>query len=437
MKAHSDRRRGQVLLMATLCSIPMFGILGMVTDLGYMHYVKMTAQSAAEAAAKSAMIDFHATTGGATYTCGGNVVCASTETSCTPNITAPANSIEHGCMYGQAHGFNSTGSLTYESGTASTPPPTAPNIGSAQYWVTFRAYQTVPQLFSAVLGNLSGQVVGRSTAAVVGLTDCIYTLKPSNTGISVGGTANLTSACGVLSDSSDPCAISTNGGAVLSAPEYDVVGGTCTHAALTPAPNTGISPASDPLASLPAPATAPYTCDYVNYSAPNWSNPTLSPGVYCGGIQIRNNNYTLSAGKYILVGGGLYTQNANANVSGTNVTIYNTYDATYPYTPINIAATSSVNLQAPNTGTYAGILFFEDRSAPEASDSYGGGSTAVYQGTIYAPHADITLYGNSSTTAYTIVVANTISLVGTSQFNNNYSGLPGGASPLQQVMVVE
>jgi hypothetical protein len=123
------------------------------------------------------------------------------------------------------------------------------------------------------------------------------------------------------------------------------------------------------------------------------------------------------------------------------VLIYNTYatvgGTTYSYAPINIAATSSINLSAPTTGTYAGILFFEDRSAPEESDSYGGGSTAVYQGTIYAPNADITLYGNSSTTAYTILVANTISLVGTTAFNNNYSSLPGGSTPLQLTAVVE
>jgi methyl coenzyme M reductase beta subunit len=40
-----------------------------------------------------------------------------------------------------------------------------------------------------------------------------------------------------------------------------------------------------------------------------------------------------------------------------------------------------VSLTAPVDGTYAGILFFEDRSAPASYDNYGGGSSAVYQGT--------------------------------------------------------
>ena len=59
MSAKTNRRDGQILLMVSLTVIPLFGMLGLVTDLGYMHYVKMTAQSAAEAAAQSAMIDFH------------------------------------------------------------------------------------------------------------------------------------------------------------------------------------------------------------------------------------------------------------------------------------------------------------------------------------------------------------------------------------------
>ena len=204
--------------------------------------------------------------------------------------------------------------------------------------------------------------------------------------------------------------------------------------------NTGVSPITDPLASLPVPASAPYTCDYVNYNPPNWSNPTLYPGVYCGGINVGNNTYTLTTGNYILVGGGLTTQSANSHISGDGVMIYNTFGSgtghTYSYSPINIAANSTVSLKAYNTGTYAGILFFEDRSAPASSDTYGGGSSAVYQGVIYAKNAAVTMYGNSGVSAYTILVADTITLVGTTNFNNDYSLLATG-SPIQTTALVE
>src|SRR5260370_37639261 len=181
-----------------------------------------------------------------------------------------------------------------------------------------RVAQIGEMVVSGVAGNTTGMVTSRATAAITGGKDCIYALNPTATGaLSVGGTASLTSTCGLYVDSSDSSALGTNGGGTISAPEYDVVGGVNTHYALTPTPNTGASPAPDPLAGLPAPASAPYTCDYKNYPSPNnGSAIVLTPGVYCGGINVKNNLYTFSPGNYILVGGGLTTQDSNSSISG-------------------------------------------------------------------------------------------------------------------------
>jgi hypothetical protein len=316
-------------------------------------------------------------------------------------------------------------------------------MGTAAYWVTFRVVQRVPQLFSAVLGNASGLVAARSTAAVNGASDCIYALNPHASGsLSVGGTASMVSSCGVYVNSDNTCAISTNGaGSILSAPEYDSVGGACTQNPLTPAANTGVTPATDPLAALPVPASAPYSCDHIGTYSPS-ADTEVYPGVYCGGIHVGNATYNFHAGTYILVGGGLSTQSNNSHITGSGVTFYNTFGATtnssnYSYTGIQINATSTVSLTAPSSGTYAGILFFEDRNSPAANDDYGGGSTAVYQGIIYAKNASVSMYGNSSvSTAYTMLVADTIHFIGTSGFNNNYSSLLNG-SPIQQTIMVE
>jgi hypothetical protein len=424
----------------------MFGIIGLVTDVGYMQFVKMSAQTAAESASRAAIIDFHVTAGGSNPGCGDTVVCRSTPTACPANITTPANSIERGCMYAQTHGFNSSGNqqVTYQSGVSSSP-PTATGFGNAAYWVTYRVTQRVPQLFSAVTGNTSGLVAARSTAALIGASDCIYALNPNAFGaVSVGGSSNLTSSCGLQVNSSDPCAISTNGnGATLSAPEYDVFGNVCTQNPLTPAANTGVPPVTDPLANLPAPASPVYHCDYYNLNFGNHNTVTLNPGVYCGGINVGNNSLILNPGVYILAGGGLTTQSSNSSISGTGVMFYNTFgfcdhgNQNETYAPIQLNATSTVSLSAPTSGTYTGILFFEDRNAPASYDSYGGGSTAVYQGTIYAKNASITMYGNSAiNAAYTMVVADTIHMIGTSGFNNNYSSLTNG-SPIQKIIVVE
>ncbi len=444
MKIQTRRRHpesGQTLIMITLLMVPMCGIIGLVSDIGYMHFVKTSAQTAAEAAVRAAVIDFHATNAGTA--CGGSVVCAATATACPAAITTPANSLEHGCMYAIQHGFSSTGnqSVTYQAGSG-TRPPTAPGSPVATYWVTFRVAQRVPQMFSAVLGNPSGVVVARASASLIGAADCIYALNPSaSQAFSVKGTANVTSNCGILVNSSASDALYTNGSTTLSAPEYDVVGGINVHTPLTPSASTGISPISDPMAGLAAPATAPYTCDYFNYNS--GGTKTLTPGVYCGGINAGSNTtYNLTAGTYIIVGGGLTTQSTNSTINGSGVTIYNTFGATtnhgnLAYSPISIAAGSTATLSAPSSGAYAGILFFEDRAAPASFDTFGGNSSSYYQGTIYAKKAAITMYGTSSVLAkYTILVADTISMVGTATFGNDYSLLATG-SPVTQVAVVE
>lgn len=441
-----DPERGQVLVMVTLMLIPMLGFMGLVTDLGYMQYLKRSAQTAADAAAQAAIAQFHSQAAGSSYTCGSPavVVCQATPVSCPTGITTPANPIQNGCLYAKQQGFVPGGnqSVTYTAGIVS-PPPTAPGVGNAKYWITFRVSQTVPQLFSAVLGNTSGTVSARATAAVAPGADCIYALsRTAPTGVSVGGAANLTASCGIYVNSNSPNAFSTNGNPIVSASEYDVVGGVSVGSPLTPTPRTGVPPANDPLAGMQPPATAPYTCTYTNYNAGNWTNSTLSQGVYCGGIQVKNNTYTLNPGIYILVGGGLTTQSTNSHIQGAGVMFYNTFDNSHPswgtYGPINLAANSTVSLKAGTTGAYAGILFFQDRNAPTpTSDTFGGGSTAVYEGTIYTPKSDVTMYGNSGiNTNYTMLIANTISLVGTSSFNSDYSGLPGG-SPIQRVTIIE
>ena len=58
-----SKRRGQALILVTLTLIPMLGFIGLVTDLGYMHYVQKSAQAAADSAALAAVYRFNKTTG--------------------------------------------------------------------------------------------------------------------------------------------------------------------------------------------------------------------------------------------------------------------------------------------------------------------------------------------------------------------------------------
>jgi len=155
---------------------------------------------------------------------------------------------------------------------------------------------------------------------------------------------------------------------------------------------------------------------------------------------LRKAPLTLRGGTYILVGGGIGTQDTGSIVTGSGF-FYNTYDSNHAYSPVAFSANSSVQLSAPTTGTYAGILFMQDRnccSGTTPTESFQGGPTAKFEGTLYFPKSILQFAGNPtmSTAKYTIVVAWQFDLLGTSDVNNDYSGLPGG-SPIKQVALVE
>src|SRR5574341_1392451 len=79
-----SRRSGQVLIMVTLVLLAMCGLMGLVVDLGWSHYVRKSEQAAADAAALAAVkeaMDLAAVTGN--YSCTGGVVqCASVPVDC-------------------------------------------------------------------------------------------------------------------------------------------------------------------------------------------------------------------------------------------------------------------------------------------------------------------------------------------------------------------
>ncbi len=446
-KLFSKRPRGQALIMTTMALVPMFGLMGLAVDLGWMEFTKKSAQSAADAAAMAAMLQFQSTIFSTDFTCGVNGVICQSPTSCATLTTGYLHS---GCAYAQLNGFASSGNqyVSLESGVGV--PPTATGVQSSAYWVTARVNQSVPQLFSAVLGNSTGNVAARATAALNPAKDCIYVMDPNGAGaLTMNGTPDLTSACGVYINSNNGDALHGNGTPTLSASEIDIVGGYNFSGTLNPnPPSTNVATMADPLKNLPAP-TVPPGCDHTNFTVNTPTTTVLNPGVYCGGIFVKKGLASLNPGMYILKGGGMSTQDANSHITGTGVTLYNTYDPTSgnpninTYSPFNIVAASTAQLTAPTTGTYAGVLIMEDRRITTTScggsictDSFGGTSGAAYTGIIYGPKSLMNFYGNAALTAYTIIVSYRIAMNGTTDINNDYSSLPTG-NPIKITALVE
>ena len=187
-----------------------------------------------------------------------------------------------------------------------------------------------PEGIQGIVLASSSQVTGTgynlslvTSSDLAGSTDSIVVLNATANGaLTVSGSAKVSVPGAIVVDSSSSSAISGSGTASLSASIIDVVGGysKASGETFSPTPDTGASSLADPLANLATPSTSGLT----NYGSVNLTSgsKTISPGIYSS-IKVSNSaSLTLSAGTYIIEGGG-FSVSDSANVSGSGVTIYN------------------------------------------------------------------------------------------------------------------
>ena len=407
--------------MVSLSCIVLFGLLGLVVDVGWGYYLKQVAQAAVDSAVLAGVTE--AQNGGAV--CGAGGVLCQTDTACpSTNVTPPETDFDVACLYASTNGFPTTDSQSVKISAGSGNPP---GLGiSATYWMTATATQTMQLSFLRVLGFSEGTVAARATAAVTGGNgggSCMYVLDPnSSASYNQPGNTTVKSACGIFVNSSASDAFTVKGTGAVSSPVIDVAGGASlsNNSTVTPAPTTGISPAVDPFASLPSPSY--HGCDQSALHLTSGSY-YLSPGVYCGGIQIGSATVNFAAGMYVLNGGGLQVSSTNAAVNGSGVTFYNTSNG-YSFGPLAIAGNASVNLSAPTSGTYKGILFYQDRNIlSSASSAIGGGSTEQFAGTLYMPTAQLSFAGGTASNMVTMaLVVKQLNIVGNSYISADPTG---------------
>jgi hypothetical protein len=157
---------------------------------------------------------------------------------------------------------------------------------------------------------------------------------------------------------------------------------------------TGVTATADPLAYLSAPPAG--ACTFSERQTIKNARE-LSPGVYCGGIEITaQGNAKLWPGVYVLKGGGLKTQ-AGAYLSGERVMFYNTSGPGDSWEPVNFHAASESHLSAPTDGPYKGILFFNDRAVTATTvNIFAGTPHTQFTGVIYFANTDVRFTGDSS-----------------------------------------
>ena len=89
---------------------------------------------------------------------------------------------------------------------------------------------------------------------------------------------------------------------------------------------------------------------------------------------------------------------------------------------------------APKTGTYAGLLVYQDRRAKDASsanfqDKLRGGSTSYFEGAFYFPQQELEFEGNTDMNTKCLqLVARRVKFSGNSSIQNNCPGGSGAKS---------
>ncbi len=262
----------------------------------------------------------------------------------------------------------------------------------------------VGTFFAGILGRSKIDVAASAIAGRSG-APCVIALDPAakgSTSLKTNASIEAT-ACGVQVNSTANAALSISGNSTIEASDI-CVGGTVSRmnaSSTTPEAREHCPGQADPLANLQPPSYS--GCDH-GLTVLKDVVKTLSPGVYCTGIQITGtSDITLAPGTYVLLNGPLMIA-STAKLRGENVTIY----LKGLLANIDFLDDAQIELTAPTSGDMAGILFFQDRASRNIHFWAGDSSTNLH-GVIYVPGSK--LYSSNTnlitpTRACAVLIAN-------------------------------
>jgi len=293
-----------------------------------------------------------------------------------------------------------------------------------------------PSFLSSIVHGEQVTVSARAVAIVAnpGGTPCVLTLDPDMADAIMinNGTLNA-GGCRVQANSTDPGGLHVFSNGELHADDVDLVAnGYINKGYMSSAPDMGYLPVPDPFAGIPTPNVG--SCDHTDLSLSGNQYYNLTPGTYCGGIQISGKaDVHFEPGEYVITDsngapGSLHVTGNHASVEGDDITVYTDGEST-----INIGGQGEVDLAAPTTGNYSGILFYGDPNAPEATQhTVTGNGDMLYEGYMYFRTSVLKVNGNGNGEAsnYVGAVARQIRFGGNGEMLFQYDPSQPGVPPL-------
>jgi hypothetical protein len=397
MRRHLYHQRGQALVLIVLAIVGLIGLTALAIDGGNAFSDRRHAQGAADAAALAAAL---AKVHNQNWTSAGLARAADNEytndgTRSIVTISSPP-------------GPDCAGAIPNPVNLAADP------NDKVEYYIQVIIRSNVDTYFAPVIGvdqvHNCVQAIARARPPVTGQIaygNAMVSLNPNDCrSFWVHGTADtaITGSGVFVNSNCSSNAFEQSGSATLSASSICVVGGASYDAGhVTPLPQTSCG------------AQLPYPPEYL------WPQPTCSAaGTRSGGVLTPGSisgswlsgDVTLQPGIYCISGDA--TINGQDNISGTGVLLY------FINGGIHINGAAQINLSAPTSGDYAGLLIYLPITNSSTLILNGNGSSA-FTGTILAPASEIQVNGTGSAYGYHCqIIGYTVNLIGTASMSIHY-----------------
>lgn len=416
LKAFCSNDSGAIAVIAAIAFPVLIGAMGLGTDAGYWYLSQRKIQHAADVSAHAAAIRKRA----------GDT----------------ASGIEAAALdVASKSGFSSSeGTIEVHA-----PPTTGSYAGDAKS-IEVVLTEKMPLLLSSLFISEPFSVRARAVVQLdMTSQGCILALSPTASGaVTVAGSTIVTlNGCDVASNSNASDALRMHGGGQLTADCVHTVGGAVTTPELTMRTCSSVQQnapkVTDPYADVSEPAVSGICASQSSLNSSTTLQPTeqshpsgLPIMRFCSGLKITGGTITFKPGLYIME--GEFAVNAGTVLQGTDVTFYLTKTAS-----LKLNGGATINLEAPASGPYAGILFFGARDSTVASHVVNGSSGSTFDGAIYFPNSGIEYSGRAGASGgCTQIIGKTVTFTGNSEVRSDC--MAAGTRPIvtaQSIKFVE
>ena len=377
VKRFREDTDGGVLAFIGIALPVLLGVSGLALDASVWYAQKRSAQAIADAAAYATVKEIQRT---------------------GDETNAKAAAKENAVIYGLDE---STGDVL----TLNIPPKYGAYAGTAGYYEVI-VERPAPVFLAGLLLSDDFNVAARAVSGLAGnaTPPCILATDPNmQDAFKVNNGTVRSSGCKIQVNSDDDGALHVHKNGILEGDPINIVGDHIGDGTISSTPNVNMPAIEDPLADHSAPGFS--GCDYNNVAFDSGSH-TLSPGVYCGGIDLTGDaKVTMEPGTYIISGdgdddddddgGAAFSVTGQASLTGSGVTTYFDGDSN-----LSINGQGDVDLSAPTSGYYAGMLFYSDPNAdPAVEHMVTGNGNTRFDGVMYFPNAIAKINGNGQANA--------------------------------------